>query len=439
MAEQLAPKKVRNYAVDFWRLFCTFGVAMMHFAISSGSGRGEEYGWIAGMFTDGAMAPFQTGGLLIGFFFISSGYFMVASFKSKQRKGLLNGVSAGTQAWQYTASRFKLFYPPILISSLWGLAIIIYTVGLNLKEVFYAFIVNAWELMGLAQLGNTNVLVNGAFNDCINFGSDFANGTSVGVFVQNWNLSFPTWYMSGLIIMGLFLYYLLAKNEDSFKGFWCPIIVVIFCANWGLAEPNMLLFRGEIFMGMFNTHQMWCLGGLAMGAMTYYFVEHLKKLNYNKAGKIFLTVLNAICSIFIIYTSWDSTLARMDTTTIIPNEMYMYPALIIVFICAMINQDYVTKLFNWKGFGALGEFSMYWFVMHHNTITLVAYLSASVLKPFRDNYWAMAASYIIIVTVLGLGCQFICKKLVAPLLDKVIPEKFLMPKPVAPAPAPEAK
>lgn len=73
------------------------------------------------------------GGYVLGFFLLTSGYFMVASYKSKQRMGLTI-IPAEKQATEYTCERWKMLYPALLVGMIAGFIQICYTNGYNFEE-----------------------------------------------------------------------------------------------------------------------------------------------------------------------------------------------------------------------------------------------------------------------------------------------------------------
>ena len=124
MAE-LAPKKQRNCAIDFWHVFCTLAVAIMHFA--------NRCWYLAPEAIAEQNSMCWNGGYVLGFFLLTSGYFMVASYKSKQRRGL-TAIPAEKQATEYTCGRWKMLYPALLVVMIAGFIQICYTNGYNFEE-----------------------------------------------------------------------------------------------------------------------------------------------------------------------------------------------------------------------------------------------------------------------------------------------------------------
>lgn len=169
---------------------------------------------------------------------------------------------------------------------------------------------------------------------------------------------------------------------------------------------------------------------MAMGIMLFYFVEWLQKKEIGKGGAIFLTVLNAICTVFVLYTSWFNTLAEMNPESPSYNEMLYAPAFACIIVCNMLNKDYVTKLFNISWLGKVGEFSLYWFAMHFPTAHAMAWLSKSLFAGIAGSYVSMAIAYLALNTVLALINQFLCKRVLGPIMDKFIDGSKKVPEAV---------
>ena len=107
MAEQ---KKVRNYAVDFWRTFATLFVTFFHFWLI------HPLGFIEG--TGELTVTWFTSGNLLPVFLITTGYFLAAGYESKRRRGLTQGPATG-QAWYYMLGRYKGLYPAYMLGLIW--------------------------------------------------------------------------------------------------------------------------------------------------------------------------------------------------------------------------------------------------------------------------------------------------------------------------------
>lgn len=414
MAE-LAPKKQRNCAIDFWRVYCTLAVAIMHFQEHA------EWDGLLDYTQFDKYPPFYRGGLLLEFFLLTGGYFMIASYRSKQKKGLTN-IPAHVQAWKYAASRFQAFWPPLFLSAVYAITLKCVLLGVSLKDYFTTICVNVWEFTGLAETG--------AMGAPASLGGNWQNNWEINparVLAAN----YPVWYLSALIITSVVMYYLLAENEGRFQCVWAPFFTVTYLAAFGFTDPSFANAREQLHLFGLPTNIFWALGGLSMGALLFYFVEWLKKKEIGKKGAIFLTVLNGICTAFLLFasiTNYFQYNADIDGSGYY-NEQIFTPAMAVVIVCNMLNKDYVTKLLNIKFMAKLGEYSLYYFVVHYPTIMLTQHIAWNVYP--TTNFGLLIAIYVSLTAITGGILMFVCKKWLIPMIGKF----FADPKPSVPAEA----
>ena len=87
---------------------------------------------------------------------------------------------------------------------------------------------------------------------------------------------------------------------------------------------------------------------------------------------------------------------------------------------AVANQDYLTsKVFNKRIFGKLGEFSLYFFIVHIHCINIVCGLVGAENVTTSGQYYLCLLAVIALSAVLGVIMQLICKKGITPLLHKL--------------------
>ena len=414
-----APAKQRNYAVDFWRIYCTIGVAFMHFHWD-----GMSDGFLAEVLGD-TYPPFCSGGEVLAYFLLIGGYLMVASYKSKQRKGLTN-IPASTQAWRYTAGRFQGMFPAVFLSTVLGWAVVCGTNNFNPRQWIQSLMVNIWDFTGLDGIGAMGMPSSLGGNTQRMMGADPGRVMS---------LNYPLWYISGIFITAVFLYYLIAKNEDNFKCIWAPFFSIVYLANFGFAEIDWYGYREGTVLGM-PINMVWVGGGLCMGALLWYFVDFLKRKTYGKKAKIGLTVLNAVCSVYLIYVAFSNYYEynMVDANgNWYNNEQILVPAMCILIICNTLDHDYLTTLLNRPIFGKIGAFSLYWFVCHYPMYRFSGWLGTEM---GFTSYWQYFGVFVGCTTVLGFILMKICKKWFEPLLGRFFsdpPKKEEAPVPAATA------
>lgn len=386
MAEQ---KKVRNYAVDFWRTFATLFVTFFHFWLI------HPLGFIEG--TGELTVTWFTSGNLLPVFLITTGYFLAAGYESKRRRGLTQGPATG-QAWYYMLGRYKGPYPAYMLGLIWGFIVMncIYThqpMGQIISNLFNS----VYEILGLSAIG-----VNATA------------ATGIGYYpyvMYAWNT--PLWYISAIFVGGFILYYLLCKNKDVFVGLIAPVIVVLSLGYWGLAGEGTTLFftqqiscttKNLLAFGLIENSFLYGLAGMCLGIDVYYIVEWLKKFNYSDFTQHVLTIVNGGFTILIFW--WMIHGNSYD-------EIVVLVFITVVMILTMLGKDQFTQLINRKVFGTLGEFSLYFFVAHFPTL----YVMQTYIEHTNENYYTLLVVSMVINTILGFTFQVISKKLLSPFLN----------------------
>lgn len=390
------PTKSRNYAVDFWRVFATLAVCWGHLNVAYRFTAGNKYS--GALFTEGNV---------LGVFLIFSGYFLMKSFMSKKANGLLEHKTPRVAAVDYLKTRYIGLWPALFMGLLIGFVInyIGYLNGAWSSSVLTADIMTGQELNPL------QVLQYNLFGSIPSFMGLASTGFlgNMGI-AYAWNV--PLWYISTIIVGGYFLYYGLSKNEDLMTGFIIPAIVIICPSVWCLSELEMN-DRLSLFCGLFDNALAFGIWGISLGMFLYHFYERFRKMSIGSTGKKWLTVINVIMTVTLIW--WE----------IKPNGNYwrgtfelfidLYVAVAMAFCVA--NQDYFTqKVLNHKIFSVLGEYSLYFFVCHMPVISLV---SSFWTVESKADYYVALLLVIVISGVAGLIVQFICKRGIQPLLHKL--------------------
>lgn len=120
------------------------------------------------------------------------------------------------------------------------------------------------------------------------------------IVTQVTSFNYPLWYLSGILICSVALYYALAKNEGFFKCIVAPFLSVAFLSAYAFSELNWGNFREGTVLGL-PIDVMWVVGGMCIGALLWYFVDFLAKKQLGRKAKIGLTILNMVVSVQFIY------------------------------------------------------------------------------------------------------------------------------------------
>ena len=406
MGETLAGKKPRNYAVDFWRFFATLAVCWGHM------------GSVGFRFVGGVFYPestLLTSGPVLGVFLVFTGYFLMKSYEGKKLKGLNEGKTPSQLALTYLKSRYIGLWPALFMGTLFGfiMSFIGAYTGLWHGKLFMV----GEEFNGVKDIFaalNTTALQW--------FGLDSTGILSDTGWAFQWNS--PLWYISAIFVGGYFLYYLLCKNEDLTRGLIVPIIVIVCPCVWALNGSLSMNDRSVLFLGIFDNALAFGTWGTALGIFLYRPYESLRKMVIGTKGKKWLTVLHVVLAAWLIYIC----IAGIDGLYIaqtadggrVNSEMYVDLVVAVTMAFAVANQDYLTsKVFNKRIFGKLGEFSLYFFIVHIHCINIVCGLVGAENVTTSGQYYLCLLAVIALSAVLGVIMQLICKKGITPLLHKL--------------------
>lgn len=367
-------KKERNYTIELFRFIFALGFIAGHILIISFR-----------TFTpreSGVSMPLDT--LLV--FIALSGYFMMQGFKRQQQTAIANSVSPVTQAWTYLKGRLRGLGVWFLLASLVGFIAIRIWKGTPISEWFDAFLNHLPEFFGLYLTG----LGMGTPYDGL-FGSQPAEYIT---------LAQPLWFVSGLLIAGFLLYFLLAWNEKVTLGIIVPFTCFAFYGSLWIngIQPNWPYFFkiGDLMLndGMVD---MFC--NLGIGCLLWKANDALKDRQFTKGFTVFLTVVQAFLLIFIPFR------------TLVPDSMPNYPftfdwptayLLSIIFVGLLtLNRDYATKVLNRKCFGYLGALSIYIYMFHWPIIILTNALVPSLVQKSLPLFILVVCAITMVLSMLA--------------------------------------
>lgn len=362
--EQLVkkPKKERNVAIEIWRFLIAIAIIGFH------------VGFIIARSCDGTNGYFMTpeakwffgSSEVLLIFTLTAGYFMVAHHEKREKDKEYMEKSASKRAWEYTWTRIKALIPVLVLGYILGVIICteFYYPDYNLQQTLTMIVNSAWEFLGFHSVGLRSV------------GNEF------------FNLNGPLWFISAIIIVGYFLYWLLCKYKDLLVGFIAPFGFIFFTGWWCFTGTRASQTAWSTFglqttstNGMggaatdatatlgFNNGLIFVLIGLLGGILIYYLVKALKQHKFSSLGKAGLTVLNIACSgLLLWYTIYQPTYFNLERWTVAL-------LIIVVITLSLLNKDGITKLLNnkvtHKLFGYLGSISLQIYMLHYPIAILV--------------------------------------------------------------------
>ncbi len=409
-------KSERNHAIEFWRFFFSIAILGYHIgtilAPRTMAGIIEAATWMAGA------------GEILFVFTLTAGYFLVKHFKRLQANPEYASRTASGRAWEYLWGRIKALLPVLALGIILGvIAVAIFqesTFAVAINSVFNGL----WEFLGLYAAGYP-----AAYSQ--------ANGAM--------------WFISGLLICSYIIYWAMCKNEDVFAGFIAPFLFIFLGGWWAWSgtrasqaafstlgeqySTNPSVTGSAVSTGVigFNNGLLFVLIGMCGGVIIYYAVEKLKKLNYNIATKVILTIVYlAVAVLIVMFTiqpEWlageyiiNNSVASGDLPSVVTNNWTYRTTIhllcIVLVTLTLLGKDYVTALLNnkytAKVLDYLGGSALYIYMLHMPFIYF--YVEIRGKNPATPYSWAEVFWVVTAISVV-LGC------IVKFLMDKFVIKK----------------
>ena len=402
--QTVAQSNKRNIAIEFWRFFFAIAIVGYHIgtilAPRDMLGRISASNWMAGA------------GEILFIFTLTAGYFLVKHFKRLQANPEYSKRKASGRAWEYLWDRIKALLPVLALGIILGIISVAIFKGVSFAHAIYSTFNGLWEFTGLYSAG---------------FGAAYgqANGAM--------------WFISGLLICSYFIYWFMCKSEDVFAGFVAPFTFVFLGGWWAWNNTRASQVAWSTFgvqnasnpavignpetnavIG-FNNGLLFVLVGMCGGVLIYYAVEKLRKLKFNTATKLILSIVYlVVASILVIYTINPTIIDGAYSIT--NNEVggglsrWLVHLLCIVLVgLTLLERDFVTELLNndvtAKVIGYLGGTALYIYMLHMPFIYF--YVEIRGKSPKTPYSWAEVFWVVTLVSiVLGILVKFLMDKFV---------------------------
>lgn len=268
---------------------------------------------------------FLGGSLAVEFYFLVSGYLMMASI----RKLGARTQSLGAETGAFLLKKYKSFCPEILI-----VYVISFVVNYIASETTF-FKLLATSFSDILLVGMTGLRVK-----CLNS---------------------AIWYLSSMLLCMAILYPLLRKFGDTALNIIIPILSLMllgwFCGNKETPR-NPSGWIGWTYRGNLRA-----FAELGIGACLYPIVKKLKKTDFTIFGRILLTIAEYACYTTVILYMYFEHASRMDYFNILLFAL----ALIISFSQKGIDTAVFNGRFSW-----LGRFSFSVYLSHFFYSTHIA-------------------------------------------------------------------
>lgn len=344
--------KEKNNTIEFWRFLGCIGIIFLHFE--------------GALLENDPSRWFRADYLWVDFYFMLSGFFLYLNFRQNRRKEPLRGAA------QYTWGRIKRF-APIYYSSF--VVIFIYqnygllSGGGQIKQILSNLYKSFWELLFLHSTGIT---------------WDFVN--------------FVTWYISALLIIGLFVYSLLLWNEQAFLGIIAPFFVFLIYSYYS-GGIDVHLHYARISWGAGNR----AVAGICMGCLVAYFYDVIREKTVTKKQICVLSVLEIVVVLLI---TWELIGRQLESRNM--RLMVLFPVLIFF---SMWQKTFLSRALNHSVCGFLGKLSVglyfyqtlirdIWFCIH----------PVPAQAPIPVKEYLIYLVYVLIVGVLIYGAGLMGKR-----------------------------
>lgn len=309
-----------------------------------------------------APVHFIGGYIAVDFFFVLSGFFLFRSASAVSPPSSSEDGSISKATLDYTFRRIRRLYPEYLFAFLlqfWFMNLFVWnnTVYSSIKNGFDAI----WTLL-------------------------FLNMAGLGIPTYNG----PTWYLSSMLIAGFLLYYLIKKNAPLFQRIIAPLSILVIYSYF-----NNTVGHTQIaieYYGIACGGTIRAIAGMSLGCISYAIYRKLDKLTFTAAGKIVLSIVEAVLCCGILVAIYQSGFTKGDFLIILGFS---------VWIPLVISQkSFLSQFMNNKFSSWLGTISYSIFLNHR----LILLLFISYFKGLE--YYQMVPLYLISVLLFGVTAHY---------------------------------
>lgn len=308
------------------------------------------------------ISPFLGGSLGVEFFFLVSGWLMMASVEKKNQMGKPDAI--GKETARYIGRKWIAVLPESLIS--WGIAFAVMFIakGWTISSAVLRIIDGIWEplfvtMTGLGQRGVNSVV----------------------------------WYISAMLICMAVLYPLLRKYRNVTLNLIIPLtslcIFGFFYKNYG-APRNPTLWVGWTYKGVLRA-----FAELGIGCWLYYASGRLSRYHYTRLGRWIISITECLLYLIVIYYMYRVGAKKYD---------YFFIALMAAAVALSFSGAGIdAKLFNNKAVMWLGRFSVPLYFSHKFwSLTLNYFVPAAWPIQYRmASYVALAVVTAWVVMVMA--------------------------------------
>lgn len=222
---------------------------------------------------------FLGGSLAVEFFFLVSGYLMMASIEKKNRQG--QPVCLPKETFEFFKHKLRTLYPEVMVAWIIASTFTYIARSYGIKDIAKRFLNSFAEAFLLRSFGLSASNVNGA-----------------------------TWYLSSMLIFMLILYPLLRKYPATMKYLIMPLSALALLGWLCVVDKhprNPTKWIGITMKGNYRA-----LAELELGALCFFAVQKIRKVPFNKLARVLLTIVEIGCYIGNILYMFFETPSQMD-------------------------------------------------------------------------------------------------------------------------------
>lgn len=319
-------------------------------------------------------SPFLGGSFAVEFFFLVSGYLMMASIeKISARKADTHEL--GKETLSFLWKKAKSVYPELFIG--WVIAILFtaYAKQKSLLGMAGLVVDSFFELTLLKMSGLYSISLNGV-----------------------------TWYISSMLLCMAILYPLLRKYPDMMKHIVLPMIVLLTLGYLGgeyIAPRDPLKWIGFTKKGNIRA-----MGEIALGALCYQAVKATAKIELTRLGKLLVTVVEWCAYVLLILFMYFMKASGRDYFFL----AVMALAVGLSFSHKGIDADFFDKpICIWLGKWSLPLYLGHTFYAYYLNIVVPEYLSDSQKMAI---YLALSITTSFVIWGLSLAVKRVMPKVV---------------------------
>jgi len=237
---------MRNAEIDFYRI-CMALVIVCHHSHGLEPADPNHY-------------PFVGGYLAVEFFFMLSGYFIV-------RKAMRQDVLDYKDGFLLVLKKYITFLPYIILAVTIKWTMDNYLTGSNLFDTLKNYFYSIYEILLLPE---------------------------AGIFQGYSNMQF--WYLSAMLIVLPLFYAGMVKNKQCFLYTIAPLSALLIYGYFSVTVGHIDTWG--TWLGLFRPSLLRAWAGLCMGACTFIFSEHIKKI---PRGRVMLSAVEIVCFICTMF------------------------------------------------------------------------------------------------------------------------------------------